>query len=124
MSAQPANTEIQVYRRVRVQAANERHDSLKQMGRLRAKYVVIPAEEIRVLETKDSLITDAWRYGHPVTRYSAPAKATQTVYNNVDGLAMPVRLTVEPDPRNTIHDPRRGQAASGHPRAPECRAAR
>ena len=95
-SSQPANTEIQVYRRVRAQAANERHDSVKQMGRLRDKYVVIPAEEIRVLHTSDdSLITDAWRYGHPVVRYSAPATSVQTVYNNVDNLAMPVRLTVD-----------------------------
>lgn len=92
MAAQPANTDISVFRRVRVQAANDRHDSIKQMGIMRAKYVVVPGEEIRVLDTEDSLITDAWRYGHPVVRYSRSAADRQTVYDNVSGLAMPVRL--------------------------------
>lgn len=91
-AAQPANTEISVFRRVRVQAANDRHDSVKQMGIMRPKYVVVPGEEIRVLDTEDGLITDAWRYGHPVVRYSRTAPDRQTVYDNVDGLAMPVRL--------------------------------
>jgi hypothetical protein len=94
-AAQPANTEIQVFRRVRVQAINDRHDSLKQMGRLRSKYVVVPAEEIRVLSTQDDVVTDAWRYGHPVVRYSREAKEVQTVYDNVSDLEMPVRLTVD-----------------------------
>ena len=92
MADQPANTDIKIFRRVRTQASNDRHDSLKQMGIMRPKYVVVPAEEIRVLNTNDALVTDAWRYGHPVVRYSRPAKTINTVYTNVDDLAFPIRL--------------------------------
>lgn len=95
-SAQPLNTEIAVFRRVRSQMANDRHDSVKQMtGEMRPRYVVVPAEEVRVLETKDSVVTDAWRYGHPVVRYNRSAKTPATVYDGVTGLDFPVRLTAQ-----------------------------
>jgi len=104
-AAQPLNAEISVFRRVRAQADQDRHDALKGMGRFRAKQVIAPSQEVRVLETKDNAVSDAWRYGHPVVRYvrgnGAPTpagertKTLQQVYDNVSGLSMPLRLTVE-----------------------------
>ena len=105
-AAQPLNAEISVFRRVRAQTDQDRHDALKGMGRFRAKQVIAPGQEVRVLETKDAdSVSDAWRYGHPVVRYvrgnAAPTpagertKTLQQVYDNVSGLGMPLRLTVE-----------------------------
>ena len=67
--AQPLNAEISVFRRVRAQTDQDRHDPIKGMGRFRAKQVIAPSQEIRTLETKDAVVSDAWRYGHPVVRY-------------------------------------------------------
>jgi len=82
MASQPLNAEVSVFRRVRAQTDQDKHD-----------------------ETKDDTVSDAWRYGHPVVRYvrgnSAPTpsgertKTLQQVYDNVSGLGMPLRLTVE-----------------------------
>ena len=104
-AAQPLNAEISVFRRVRAQTDQDRHDPIKGMGRFRAKQVIAPSQEIRVLQTKDSVVSDAWRYGHPVVRYvrgnGAPTpagertKTLQQVYDNVDDLRQPLRLTVE-----------------------------
>jgi hypothetical protein len=96
MSAQPLNTDIKVYRRLRTQVANERHDPIKLQGRVRAKYAVVPGEEIRVLSTLDAVVTDAWRYGHPIVRYARTAQTPNDMYDNIDDLAFPIRLTMEP----------------------------
>ena len=105
MASQPLNAEISVFRRVRAQADQDKHDALKGMGRFRGKQVIAPGQEVRVLETKDAVVSDAWRYGHPVVRYvrgnatPTPAgertKTLQQVYDNVSGLAQPLRLSVE-----------------------------
>jgi hypothetical protein len=103
--SQPLNADISVFRRVRAQTDQDRHDPIKGMGRFRAKQVIAPSQEIRVLQTSDAVISDAWRYGHPVVRYvrggAAPTpagertKTLQQVYDNTSDLAMPLRLTVE-----------------------------
>lgn len=105
MASQPLNADISVFRRVRAEANQDRHDPLKGMGRFRGKQVIAPSQEIRTLQTYDSTVSDAWRLGHPVVRYvrgnAAPTpagertKTLQQVYDNVDGLQMPLRLTVE-----------------------------
>jgi hypothetical protein len=99
-AAQPLNSEISVFRRVRVQARNERHDTIKMMGLMRDRYVVVPGEEIRVLDTKDALVTDAWAYGHPVVRYARADVTVDTVYQGVTGLDFPVRITAD---RRDLH---------------------
>ena len=103
--SQPLNADISVFRRVRVQTDQDKHDSIKGIGRFRAKQVVAPGQEVRVLETKDATVSDAWRYGHPVVRYvrgsdtptpvGQQTKTLQQVYDNVSGLHMPLRLTAE-----------------------------
>jgi hypothetical protein len=96
MASQPLNAEISVFRRVRTQVQNERHDPVRLLGRVRPKYVVVPSEEIRVLSTKDSNVTDAWRYGHPVVRYARDFVRPADLYASASGLDYPVRLTAEP----------------------------
>ena len=104
-SAQPLNADISVFRRVRAQTDQDRHDPIKGMGRFRAKQVIVPGQEIRVLQTLDAEYSDAWRYGHPVVRYirgnASPTpsgqrtETLQQLYSGVSGLHMPLRLTVE-----------------------------
>lgn len=96
MASQPLNSDISVFRRVRTQVQNERHDPVRLLGRVRPKYVVVPSEEIRVLATEDDNVTDAWRYGHPVVRYARDYTRPADVYDGVSGLDFPVRLTAEP----------------------------
>ena len=93
MASQPANTEITVYRRVRAQVEAKRHDPVNIIGRIRPQILVVPAEEIRVVETRDNLVTDAWRLGHPLVRYARPEKTPGDLYDSASGLDFPVRLT-------------------------------
>lgn len=112
MASQPLNADISVFRRVRAQTDQDKHDTLKGMGRFRDKRVIAPTQEVRVLpyltrdsSFKDSNVSDAWRFGHPIVRYirtgGAPTpagertKTLQQVYDNVSDLHMPLRLTVE-----------------------------
>jgi hypothetical protein len=61
---------------------------------MRPKIVIAPGEEIRTLHTVDeTFVTDAWRFGHPVVRYSRELETAANVYTTVTGLAFPVRLT-------------------------------
>lgn len=103
--AQPLNAEISVFRRVRAQTNQDRHDPIKGMGRFGDKQVIAPSQEIRVLQTSDNVVSDAWRFGHPVVRYvrgnTAPTpsgqrtKTLQQVYDNVADLRAPLRLSAE-----------------------------
>jgi len=100
MSSQPANAAISIFRRVRVQSSDDRHDAVKVLGHLRPKYVVVPSEEVSIADTKDGVISDAWRYGHPVVRYVRQTKSLASVYASVPGLQFPVRITND---RRDIH---------------------
>ena len=95
MASQPANSDIMVHRRVRVMSNNVRHTSLKELYGMSDRYVVVPGEEVRILATHDSVVTDQWRYGHPVVRYIRSTKDMQTVFSGVSGLDMPIRLTTD-----------------------------
>ena len=94
MSAQPQNTEIKVYRRARAQMTADRYSSVKALtGEMRPLQVIVPGEEVQILSTKDAVVTDAWRFGHQVVKYVKDTKSVGTVYQTVDGLGFPVRLT-------------------------------
>jgi hypothetical protein len=64
MAAQPANTDIQVFRRIRAFRQAHRHESVAALiKRLRPLVMSIPAEEILVqVETRDSTTTDMSPY--------------------------------------------------------------
>jgi hypothetical protein len=92
-SGQPANTDIKVFRRVRAQLEPGRHDPVLLQGRIRPRIVIVPSEEVRVTETRDAVISDAWRLGHPLVRYARGSMAVVTAFAGVSGLDFPVRLT-------------------------------
>ena len=71
MASQPANTTIEVFRRVRAQRDDNLHTSIKHRGigvGFNPLVAVPPGEEILVFETRDDAnITGAFRFGFPVT---------------------------------------------------------
>lgn len=94
MSAQPLNTTISVFRRLRVIRDNRRHTSVKHLTTpFDSQLVVVPGEEIQVIETRDaSFRTDAFRFGHPVVVEPRANCSLADVYAGVSGLDFPVRM--------------------------------
>lgn len=70
MASQPANTTIEVFRRVRAQRDDRLHTSVKHRGiavGFNPLVAVAPGEEILVFENRDDTnITGAFRFGFPV----------------------------------------------------------
>ncbi len=60
MASQPANTDIQVFRRMRSQREPQRHDSVKNIThKLRGLILMAPGEEIRTrVVSRDTAVTD------------------------------------------------------------------
>lgn len=60
MASQPANTEIQVFRRVRSQREPDRHDSIKNIThRLKGLILIAPGEEDRTeVVSRDTAVSD------------------------------------------------------------------
>jgi hypothetical protein len=97
MASQPLNTTISVYRRLRTFKDNRRHTSVKHLTTpFDGDLVAVPGEEIQVLQTRDSNITDAFRSGHPVVVYPRAACTLATLYAGVSGLDFPVRMVGNP----------------------------
>ena len=95
--AQPLNTTIFVLRRVRAVKENRRHTSIKHLTTpFDDFYVSVPGEEIQVVETRDSVVTDAFRFGHPVVVAPRAVCSLPTVYAAVAGLDFPVRMVGNP----------------------------
>jgi hypothetical protein len=94
MSAQPANTTISVFRRLRVVRDNRRHTSVKHLTTpFDSEYVPVPGEEVQVVEHRDAVVSDAFRFGHPVTVQPRTNLSLASLYDGVSGLDFPVRLT-------------------------------
>jgi len=68
-AAQPANTQISVFRRVKAFRANYRHTTIKHLTTPWERFLVsVPGEEVDTVEHRDATFrTDAFRFGHPVT---------------------------------------------------------
>ena len=98
MSAQPANTTISIFQRVRVYRDNRRHTSIKDLTTpFQPQLVAAPGEEINVLEHRNTAIgagfrSDAFRYGHPLYVTTRTPATVAQVYAGVAGLDFPVRL--------------------------------
>ena len=99
MAAQPANTDISVYRRVRSYRQGQRHESVAALiKRLRPLVMSIPAEEVQVqVLTRDSNTVDLSPYmgeashsatrGFPIVvglRDAVTLEAAQEGLSNVD----------------------------------------
>lgn len=98
MGAQPLNTTITVFRRIRSYRDNRRHTSIKHLTTpFDTELVSVPNEEVQVLETRDaSFRTDAFRFGHPVVVGPRDPCTVVELYAGVSGLDFPVRLPGNP----------------------------
>lgn len=86
-NSQPANSTISVYRRVRTQRRDERHDSVKSVlsPGLRTLELVAPGEETRIVRNYDaSFKTDRYWRGHQVYVNN---RTVPTYANAVAGIA-------------------------------------
>ena len=96
-SAQPLNTTISVFRRLRSYKDNRRHTSIKHLTTpFETDLVSVPGEEVLVTETRDANITDAFRFGHPVVIAPRSPATLAEIYAGVAGLDFPVRLPGNP----------------------------
>jgi hypothetical protein len=106
MGAQPLNTNITVFRRLRTFRENRRHTSIKHLTTpFDGDLVAVPGEEIQVVETRDAnFVTDAFRFvqrdgtvlGHPIVVQPRDPCTLATLYAGVSGLDFPVRLPGNP----------------------------
>jgi hypothetical protein len=93
MAEQPVNATISVFRHVRAQRQEIRHDAVKPItGRMRSLVVIVPSREILVDETRDAVVSDFFQFGHPIVRYLRPVTTVATVRAGVAGLQMPIRI--------------------------------
>lgn len=102
-AAQPANTTIQVFQRLRTIRNNGRHLSIKHLTTpFDTVLVPAPGEEVQVVETRDAAgtytagKTDAFRYGHPVCVMPRHMATLAELYAGTSGLDFPVRLIGNP----------------------------
>ena len=96
-SAQPLNTTISVFRRLRTFRDNRRHTSIKHLtAPFDGELVAVPGEEVQVIETRDTVVTDAFRFGHPVVIAPRTPLTLANLYAAVGGLDFPVRMVGNP----------------------------
>jgi len=70
MASQPANAAIEVFRTVRTYRQDLRHESLKVLFPSQRDMVMsVPAREVIAAQTHDGVVSDAWRFGHPVVTF-------------------------------------------------------
>lgn len=94
MASQPANTSINVLRRLRSQRADRRHDSVRSIlsPGLRELVMAVPSEEVRVLRTRDSVVSDRYRSGHFVTVYNRDLTTYAEAVAGLTGIAIPFQI--------------------------------
>lgn len=97
-AAQPANTAISVFFRLRSFRDNRRHTSIKHLTTpFDTALVAVPGEEVQVIEYRNAAFkTDAFRFGHPVVVAPRHNCTVADVYAGVSGLDFPVRQIGNP----------------------------
>ena len=93
MAEQPANALIEIFRTVRSYRNDLRHESIKVLGVKQGREPVmsVPAREYLVADTKDGVVSDAFRYGHGVVTFPRAFVGLGDVTANVSQLKL-VRL--------------------------------
>lgn len=93
MASQPANSTIRVHRRVRAYRQDLRHNSIKDLTmRMRPLIMSVPGEQVLVTETRDAVVSDAFRSGHPVVRYLREVTTFEEAAEGISGLNFPVKI--------------------------------
>jgi len=94
-NSQPANSTISVYRRVRTQRRDERHDVVKNVlsPGLRTLELVAPGEEGRVTRTYNTAFkTDRYWRGHQVYVNTASRATVADAVADIDGIELPFQI--------------------------------
>jgi len=96
--AQPANTAISIFPRLRTIRNHGRHTSIKHLTTpFDGMLVPAPGEENQVLEVRDQNDkSDAFRFGRPVSVQPRAYPTIAAVYAGVSDLDFPVRLPGNP----------------------------
>ena len=95
--AQPLNAAISVTNRIRVYYANSRFSSIKELtAPFGDRKVMVPGEEVRVLETRDSNYSDGFPNGHRVVVEPRVACTLAQILAGVPGMAEPTRMFGNP----------------------------
>ena len=93
MASQPANSTILVHRRIRAYRQDLRHNSIKDLTmRMRPLIMSVPSEEVLVTESRDAVVTDAFRNGHPVVRSLREVTTFEEAAEGISGLNLPIRI--------------------------------
>jgi len=68
---QPANATIEIFRNVRSYRQDFRHEAVKKLAQSlgRDPVMSVPGREVIVAQTTDGVVSDAWRFGHPVVTF-------------------------------------------------------
>lgn len=93
-SSQPLNSTITVYRRLRFQRQDQRHDSVRSIlaPGFRALETVVPGEEVRITRTFNaSFKTDRYFRGHPVYVQNRAAVTFATA-TGLTGIEIPFQI--------------------------------
>lgn len=94
-SSQPANSTITVYRRLRFQRQDQRHDSVRSVlsPGFRALEAVVPGEEVRVIRNFDtSFKSDRYFRGHQVYVYNRAPVTYATAVSTLTGIEIPFQI--------------------------------
>ena len=98
MASQPANTTIEVFRTIRMQRDDLLHTSVKhRITPIADQIMNVPGEEILIFENRDStFLTDAFRFGHPITVNARDKSTFANAVSSIADLAFPIRLPGNP----------------------------
>jgi len=93
-SSQPLNSTITVYRRLRTQRQDERHDSVRSIlaPGFRPLAAVVPGEEVKVVRTFNAVVSDRYFRGHPVYVSNRAVVDYNNVVTNVSGIEIPFQI--------------------------------
>lgn len=94
-SSQPLNSTITVYRRLRAQRQDQRHDSVRSIlsPGFRALETVVPGEEVRVVRNLNaSFKSDRYFKGHQVYVQNRTALTYAAAVAGITGIEIPFQI--------------------------------
>jgi len=82
---QPANATIEIFRNVRTYRKDLRHESIKVLAPKGGRDLVmsVPAREYLAAQSFDHVVSDAFRYGHPVVTFPRGFVSLGDVLTNI-----------------------------------------
>lgn len=93
-NSQPANQQISVFRRLRTQRADRRHESIKSIlsPGLRPLVLVVPGEEVQIVRTYDDFRTDRYWRGHAIYVNNRARDSYADAVSGISDIEVPFQL--------------------------------